>query len=728
MENMKTCPQCGANMAVESKFCGECGYQFPVETINPTPVQPITMGGVSPTPVQPINASVPPVNTPVQPINAQVPPVNTPVQPINAPVPPVNTPVQPINAQVPPVNTPVQPINAPVNPQMNAGYTQPVYSAAPVNVATQKPPKKGKGGLIAVLSVIGVLVLVAVVLAVGVLLGWFKKKTIELSEAKVTVVMEEEVTVEVTNYEEIKEPELTVESSDEKIATVEVKDEVITVTGVEEGKVTITITAKGCEDASFKVTVEEPELPPSEVIASSNALNGTAWDAAGMQYYFLDDGSMYLIYSQQEDYIKGTYSVTGTNKAGAADRAGDSVADELYDEVPEGYYYIVDVDVEQELLYGSAYSNSDAYGYYLVVCSDGSNCAIYDSGWDMTSAGTDSSVLSKDELDSYFDIASTVVTEPDVAMGTVPGIYFEEVDTVKETWHVANYDDILIYKMDGNLWGVNENGGESAKLTDLESGSEVTIMAVYGDYLIYGVGDDDTFYADTNALYKVDLTTNDVTLITDDISIKDFIIYNDYIYYTDYSDLYKMDLEGNTETLWSYGVLTFEIGNGYVFIFDGYEWEAIDPDTGDDYGSLVTGIDGAYEADVVRHEDETLFYVAYTYDDSNIYLYAVDYDGNMIQIGDSMWGETYDTYNVVYDEEYVYYTTGGGESVVKTDVTTGEQEVSSLSNYDYYYATGMVQVGDHIYLYAWDYSGDPHYLELDKDTLAVEEVSYMTAE
>ena len=159
----------------------------------------------------------------------------------------------------------------------------------------------------------------------------------------------------------------------------------------------------------------------------------------------------------------------------------------------------------------------------------------------------------------------------------------------------------------------------------------------------------------------------------------------------------------------------------YIFIFDGYAWEVIDPEDGTDYG-YMTITNGEYEADVVRHEDEMIFFTTYNYDDGNIYLYAMDYDGNVTQIGDADWGESWDTYNVTFDDEYVFYTVNGGEVIVKTDVTSGTYETMTLADYDYYYATGMVQCGDNIYLYVRDYNNDVHYLELDEDNLSVSEI------
>ncbi len=771
MDNMKICPQCGGKVKSAAKFCGECGYRIPAEETVQSPAEtksidelkipapPVIESFDATTPAQPTNSGLG-ASTPEQPVNSDLgapmpaQPLNSglgapmPAQPVNsglgAPMPaqPLNsglgapTPVQPVNSGLG-APAPAQPVNSglgaptPVQPASGSygasTYTQPSY---PPYSPVQPPQKKGKGGLIALFSILGVLVLAGTVLVAGFLAGWFQKKEIVLSETKVTVIMDEEVTVEVENYKDIGKPELTatVQEGKEDYIEVEVKGYEIIVTGVEAGKnITVTISAKGCEDASFKVTVEEPE----EVVEVG--LSGTAWDAEGFKYYFFENGTMYMISEEQENYIKGTYTTSSLTQEKAENYAG---GEDPFNSISDGVYFLVEVDVEQEFYYGSEREEDD---YYLVVCTNGKKCEIYDSGWDYVFVGSSTAMETESNLDSYFEMASSGGggnPSGSIVPGSVPGINFGRAANVKETWHIAKYasnnGDILIFKKNGNLWGINENGGNAVQLTSLGSGTQVTIFAVYEDYLFYGVGlkeedGEEVFYASTYAFYKVDLINDDITMLSDDIELKDFVIYNDYIYYTDYATLYKMDFDGNIETLYDYGVYTFEVTDDYIFIFDGYAWEAIDPEDGTDYGYLVL-TDGSYEADVVRHEDEILFFTVYNYDEGNIYLFAMDYDGNTTQIGDADWGEEWDTYNVAFDDKYVIYTVNGGEVIVKADVTSGSYETMTLSDYDYYYATGMVQWGDDIYLYAWDFYGDAHYLELDADDLSVEEIPGVTAQ
>ncbi len=708
MDHMKNCPQCGGQVQSTAKFCGECGYRFPAEETVQSPVKTGSVNELKiPAPPEIKSFAAP---APEQSVNSG----------LGAPAP-----EQPVNSGLG-ASAPEQPASGNYGSQ---AYTQPAY---PPYSPVQPPQKKGKGGLIALFSVLGILVLAGTVLAAGILAGWFsfEKKEIVLSETKVTVLMEDDVTIKVENYSDIGKPELTatVQEGKEDYIEVAVNGSKITVTGIEAGKnIIVTISAKGCEDASFKVTVEEPE---EEVKVE---LSKTAWDAEGFKYYFLENGTMYMISEEQENYIRGTYTITDLTQEKAENYAG---GEDPFSGIADGVYFLVEVDVEQELYYGNEYEGDD--DYYLVVCTNGKKCEIYDSSWDYVFAGSSAVMETESDLDSYFDMSSSGGggSAGSIVSGSVPGVNFGRAINVKETWHIAKYEsnngDILIFKKDGNLWGINENGGNAVQLTSLGEGLQVTIFAVYKDYLFYGVGSKEedgveVFYASTNAFYKVDLSNEDVELLSDDIALKDFVIYDNTIYYTDYATLYKMDFKGNIETLYEYGVFTFEVTDDYVFIFDGYDWEAIDPEDGTDYGYLVR-TDGEYEADVVRDEDEILFFTVYNYDEGNVYLYAMDYDGNVTQIGDAYWGDSIDTYNVAFDGKYVIYTVNGGEMIVKTDVTSGSYETMILEDQGYWYATGMTQWGDDIYLYVWDDYGDAYYLELDVDDLSVEEIPGVTAQ
>ena len=729
-DNMKACPGCGENVLNTAKFCPHCGYAFPVNEAAVSGKEETSVKEET-APAKEDAVSVKEETAPIEneendalagEENKEAAKEGDPAETEKEDAEKIaesqgTSPVQPASGSY---QTPAEGMQGTNPMQPGSGvYTNGTYQPTGGMQPQGQEPKKGNGGLIAVLTVIGVLVLVGIVLVTGMLLGWFGgKKVMELSDSKITVEVDDEETVKVTNYSDIGKPELTAESSDESIATVSVKNGTITVTGVEEGKVTITVSARGCEDVTFKVTVEEP-LPViiTPVEPDEDVLYGTAWEASGDEYYLMDNGTIYMIYEDAENYIKGAYSVTPADQDDVNDRTYDSsISRELSDYFSDGSYYIVEVDVEEEWYYGSV---SHTGSYYLVIYTNGYDCAIYDDGWAYVGLGTSINMKSTSELEAYFQTAAEQNPETGIGTGVVPGINFGVAPNVKETWHGAAYGDVFLFKLGENIYNIRIDdfgtGAEPSQLTNLEDGLKVTIFAVYEDYLFYGVGDASENYADTEAFYKVDLTTYETTLLSDNISITDFIIYDDYIYYTDYSELNKMDFDGNSEQIWEYSTWTFEIADDYIFVFDGAEWEALDPEDGYDYGYIVMGINGEYEADLVRWEDEMLFFTAYSYEDENIYLYAMDYDGNMMQIGEGMWGESYDTYNAVFDGSYVYYTVGGGETLVRTDVTTGEQETRPVSGSGYEYVTEMFLIDGQIVVYGYDRRHNEYYLLMDED-------------
>ena len=703
MDNMKNCPQCGKSIIASAKFCGNCGYQFPVETpIVETPITEPQPTLVEPTPVVPTSVEFTPVEpTQVEPSPIPVP---TPIQPVPSPIPtpaPIPTPI-PTPAPIP-TPTPVQPsgVNNMYQQPMNNTYQQPVM---------QEQPKKKGGGLVVVIIIIALLLVAGGVVVAGLMLGWFgEPKVIELSDAKVTISVEDEAKIEVKNYEDINSPKLTWESSDETIATVkEDEDGTAIITAVAEGKATITVTAKGCEEASCKITVEEAE---PEV--DSSFFTDTAWVAGTMEYYFVGSDQMYLIYSDQEDFIKGSISWSEVT--------ADEVAAEttlLDGMITDGVYFKGSISIEQEFLYGT--EAGDVADYYIYVCTDGTDCAIYDSGWMKANKATSTSMMSVDELDSYFNATTPATTEPTtstaIETGSVPGVSFGAPQNIRNSLYMAEYSDtIIFYGMDYNLYAISKSdlgtGADPVLLYESETDAPVTEMAVCGDYMFFGTGAD----FDTDTFYKMDLNSGDITELASDIAMHKFIIYDDSIYYTDYSALYEMDFDGNVETVWEYSVYTFDVTADYIIIFDGDSWEVLDEETKEDLGWITSGINAEYEADIVVYQDDYLFYTGYYYDSSEIALYAMDVDGNVVMIGDSFYGSENDTYSLLFDGKYAYFTADDMETVVRVDVQTGDYETTSFSDYNLYYGFEAFWLDGQIGFYAFDYDGIGHYVVLDDD-------------
>ncbi|MCR4792807.1 MAG: hypothetical protein K5871_08650 [Lachnospiraceae bacterium] len=90
-----------------------------------------------------------------------------------------------------------------------------------------------------------------------------KKYSIEVSENKVEIEVDEKATIEIENYDDLEGVE--VEAEDEDIVKVREKNGEITITGLEEGKTNIIITAANSDDEiKIKVKVTAPEEPAPE--------------------------------------------------------------------------------------------------------------------------------------------------------------------------------------------------------------------------------------------------------------------------------------------------------------------------------------------------------------------------------------------------------------------------------------------------------------------------------
>ncbi len=232
MDNGRVCPQCGRSNSPTVKFCENCGYAFPAEAADPNAANAAAQqGGFNAAPQQNSFNAAPQQNS--------------------------------FNA-------------APQQNSFNAAPQQNSFNAAPQNNFAQAPaggaaPKKGKGGVVAAIIVIAVL-LIGGVTAAGFALGWFGgTKTIEVSPSKLSIEVGEEATVEISNYDDLKKVRLEYTSDDKDVVEiVEEYDDGFKVEGVGEGKTTVTISGKGCESITIKVTVKEaapeptPEPEPTE--------------------------------------------------------------------------------------------------------------------------------------------------------------------------------------------------------------------------------------------------------------------------------------------------------------------------------------------------------------------------------------------------------------------------------------------------------------------------------
>ncbi|MBR1471060.1 MAG: hypothetical protein IJ600_05400, partial [Lachnospiraceae bacterium] len=251
---------------------------------------------------------------------------------------------------------------------------------------TAAPKKKGNGGLIAAIIGIIVVLLGAGVAVAGFALGWFGgKKTIELSEKKLSIEVGEEATVEIKNYEDdLTKVTLEYSTEDKKIAEIASEyDDAFVVKGVSEGKTTVTVSGKNCEPVSITVKVSEAaKAEPTEAPKATEAPAATEkpeptaqpTQAASSNYttikeaYGDDEFKIYLPDGFSFDYEEEDSAVM-------SDRSGNTIY--VYSEMPGApYYYLHPEEMEDDAEYdfsefqfesvkiGTAPNGNDLYAAY----------------------------------------------------------------------------------------------------------------------------------------------------------------------------------------------------------------------------------------------------------------------------------------------------------------------------------------------------------------------------
>lgn len=184
---MAFCPNCGSQIREGAAFCSKCGTKLsevPAPVAEPAPA-------AAPVAAEPAPAAAPvepaPVATPVAAPVAEPAPVSAPAEPaapVAAPVAaepapaPVAAPVAAASAEAP-ATAPAQETPAPLPFEAPSG---PVAETAPAaaSSANEAPKKKGKGGIIALFVVIGVLALALIGAGVYFVINGFDLNTFSI--------------------------------------------------------------------------------------------------------------------------------------------------------------------------------------------------------------------------------------------------------------------------------------------------------------------------------------------------------------------------------------------------------------------------------------------------------------------------------------------------------------------------------------------------------------------
>ncbi len=474
---------------------------------------------------------------------------------------------------------------------------------------------------------------------------------------------------------------------------------------------------------------EEPdEDEEDDDVPKAAPLLGTSLKTENGQYYFAREGDVYFFISKQtENYIRGNITVRDMTKEDieASEAAGLETA------VRNAQFYRVDAVVTQELYYGSKRSGNT---YTMYVATNGETAAIYDSGWADMYAAEVGTLAPRGDLESHFTkdpetMVSVVTTDTGVVAGTnfaVEDIHFGSADAVSDNNYILEVSgsggSYYLFKSGGFFESVlyaSENAGDVNNASEFLTAPEGSFIGTYaqvGNDLYYTIGHETENDYVIDALYCVGLDGGTPELILEG-AVEDFCVSDDALYYTDYSKIVRIDRQTlQADTIWNYGVYCFELYDDIIFVYDGEAWEIIDAVNGDEYGYVIERINYAYESDVVQVENNMIFHVAYDYSTGQVALHAIDIEhGREYQVGEAFDGTPSDTYNVFFEGKYAYFTVDDMEGIARVDVTNGDSQMISFSDYGYYYANEICRLNGAMVLHAYDEQRNECLLQMDSN-------------
>lgn len=195
-------------------------------------------------------------------------------------------------------------------------------------------------------------------------------KVVSINEAD-TIIIEcgVQTSISVNNYIELNSPVIEWVAEGENSAVLESKGQRCIAFDENEEKILVTAKGKKIVPKSFYIQFENKKIELQ--------IKNTAWTAGNINYYLCEDGTVYIIYDDENNYIKGTYNYVRVDE----DAVQTEAVTALKELVEDGVFYQVDIAVSEEYLAGAVFNN-DSYVFYLY--GDGNNMAIYDGGWGIT--------------------------------------------------------------------------------------------------------------------------------------------------------------------------------------------------------------------------------------------------------------------------------------------------------------------------------------------------------
>ena len=300
-------------------------------------------------------------------------------------------------------------------------------------------------------------------------------------------------------------------------------------------------------------------------------------------------------------------------------------------------------------------------------------------------------------------------------------VYEGTVDSENIVLQSVNEGNRLMLDEEGNLFYIRDGYLEASTMEAFRRGEPSSVtLGVEARNVLTMNGQMIYIYSINHMKEKIYLHEEIPQLLWENSGMGVIKEYDDSLYYSDYSSLVRLDSLGTAEILWEHAVYAFTVDENYIYIFDGNTWQVLDKETGEDLGYIATDVYFAYEMDEIYAAGGRLYFAAWNQENNTISCNSLDMEGNLTQIGEVHTGTEADSYRVAAHEEYLFYSTEQGESLVRVNINTGEETIVQMDEYGVVYAGDLIMADDSLVVYWRDEERRDCYSFLDVESLEVE--------
>ena len=326
-------------------------------------------------------------------------------------------------------------------------------------------------------------------------------------------------------------------------------------------------------------------------------------------------------------------------------------------------------------------------------------------------------------FETYAEMAETEIytRRLPVIAGETHFVYEGTVDSENIVLQSVNEGNRLTLDEEGNLFYIRDGYLEASTMEAFRRGEPSSVtLGVEARNVLTMNGQMIYIYSINHMKEKIYLHEEIPQLLWENSGMGVIKEYDDFLYYSDYSSLVRLDSLGTAEILWEHAVYAFTVDENYIYIFDGNTWQVLDKETGEDLGYIATDVYFAYEMDEIYAAGGRLYFAAWNQENNTISCNSLDMEGNLTQIGEVHTGTEADSYRVAAHEEYLFYSTEQGESLVRVNINTGEETIVQMDEYGVVYAGDLIMADDSLVVYWRDEERRDFYSFLNVESMELE--------